>query len=156
MTTTDGRERHTEIDDDHPVVRVEEEHHTLREQLDTIQSATTRTGLLEDMLALPKMLVEHFTIEEQAGGLYDDLRKRRPDLATGLDALKEEHQVILDELDEIHLRLKAQIETERAVDDIPESMTRDVQRWIERLRGHEREESSMIGDVYYTDEGGFG
>jgi hypothetical protein len=52
--------------------------------------------------------------------------------------------------------LKAQIETERAVDDIPESMTRDVQRWIERLRGHEREESSMIGDVYYTDEGGFG
>jgi hypothetical protein len=89
MTTTDGRERHTEIDDDHPVVRVEEEHHTLREQLDTIQSATTRTGLLEDMLALPKMLVEHFTIEEQAGGLYDDLRKRRPDLATGLDALND-------------------------------------------------------------------
>jgi len=156
MMTNDAREQQAGVDKDHPVVRVEEEHHTLREQLDTIEAATTCTGLLGEMLVLPKMLVEHFAVEEQTGGLYEDLQKRRPVLTSQLNELRDEHKVILDEFDAIRLRLNGQIEAEEAVEAIPESMRRDVSRWLERLRGHERKESSMIGEVYYTDEGGFG
>jgi hypothetical protein len=156
MTTTDGRQRQSGVDQDHPAMRVEEEHHGLRGQLDTIQAATTRAELRRDMLALRKMLLDHFAIEEGSDGLYDDLRKRRPALTSKLDALVDEHQVILDELDAAHLRLNGQIEAEPKVELIPESTKRDVSTWMDRLRGHERKESFMIGEVYYTDEGGLG
>jgi septation ring formation regulator EzrA len=156
MTTTNARQRQIGVDQEHPAVRVEEEHLTLRGQLDTIQAATKHAELHRDMLALEEMLLDHFAAEEQSGGLYDDLRKRRPALTSELDALRDEHQVIRDELDAIHLRLNGQIEAEPTVEVIPESMKRDVSRWLTRLRGHERKESLMIGEVYYTDEGGFG
>jgi hypothetical protein len=41
-------------------------------------------------------------------------------------------------------------------DEIGKSTAKDVADWLERLRRHEHDESSMIGEVYYTDEGGFG
>jgi len=139
MTTTDARQPPIGVDPEHPVMRIEEEHLTLRGQLDKIQVATTRAELHRDMHILPKMLLDHFAAEVQSGGLYDDLLKRCPALASELDALRDEHQLILDEFDAIDLRLNGQIESEPTVEVIPEC-----------------KESSIIGDVYYTDEGGVG
>jgi len=156
MTTNDERKRHSEIDPEHPVGQVEEDHRSLRSQLETVATTRTCTALLSGLAEVPKMLTEHFSLEEQAGGLYDDLRSRRPALASELDALRKEHEVILDEFGALRRQLQAEIDSERTADTITEPMTRDLARWLERLHFHERKESAMIGDVYYTDEGGFG
>ncbi|MBW2232062.1 MAG: hemerythrin domain-containing protein [Deltaproteobacteria bacterium] len=156
MTTNDEREQRAAVDQEHPAARVEEDHRTLRGQLDTIAAATTRTALLDGLLAVPKILLEHFALEEQIDGLYDDLRKRRPSLAVELDALLDQHRLILDEFDALSQKLQGRMDAERSVEQIAEPIMRDVSRWLERLRRHEREESSMIGVVYYTDDGGYG
>lgn len=156
MTTNDERERQADIDPEHPVGRVEEDHRTLRSQLEAAATATTPSDLMSGLADLPKMLSEHFSLEEQVGGLYDDLRSRRPALASDLDSLRTEHQVILDEFDALRRELQAQVDAEQSAETITETMRRDLTRWLERLHFHERKESEMIGDVYYTDEGGFG
>jgi hypothetical protein len=156
MTTNDEREQQTQTDEQHPATRVEEDHHTLREQLDAVGAATSRTGLLAVLQQLPEPLLEHFELEEKTGGLYEDLRARRPALATELDALRAEHRVILDELDALCRQLDAGQSAEGPGQNIAEATMRPVVRWLDRIRRHEHAESGMIGEVYYTDEGGFG
>ena len=156
MATNDKRARQGEVDQDHPAQRIEEDHRTLRSRLDALAAATTRTALLEGLLALPELLHEHFVREEEFDGLFDDLRTRRPSMAPRLDALSDEHRVILEELDALSKQLKGRMDAERAVEQISEPMMKDVAHWLERMRRHEHEESRMISDVYYTDEGGHG
>ncbi|MBW2389854.1 MAG: hemerythrin domain-containing protein [Deltaproteobacteria bacterium] len=156
--TTNNEERGQpgRVDPNHPAERIVEEHRTLREQLEIIAAATTRTALLSGLLHMPKTLREHFDLEEQSGGLYDDLQVRRPAISRELDALRAEHEVILNEFDALCLQLKQWVDDKGALEEISEPMTGDVGRCLDRLRQHEHEESRVIGDVYYTDEGGLG
>jgi len=156
MTKNNEREQQTETEEQHPAERIEEDHRTLRDQLDALGSATSRASLFSILLTLPKPLRDHFALEEQVGGLYHDLRARRPSLASELDALRDEHRLILDELDELCRKLEGGQDADRPMQNIAEPMMRDLAHWLERLRRHEHAESGMIGDVYYTDEGGFG
>jgi len=142
--------------ENHPAGEVEEEHRTLRGQLDIVTSATTTTDLIACLALMPKMLSEHFAGEEQVDGLFDDLRRRRPALAAEIDALRAEHQVILDEFDALTRQVKTQVDDERKAEAIFSPTIRSVELWVERLRRHEQDESRLIGDVYYTDEGGLG
>ncbi len=102
------------------------------------------------------MLKEHFALEEQFNGFYDDLQRRRPSVAPALDALRDEHRVILEEFNGLYRQLKERIEVEQPVEEITDEMKSAVARSFEGLRRHEHQESVMIGDVYYTDEGGLG
>ncbi len=156
MTTKEERGQAGVLAESHPAERIEEEHRTLREQLETIAAATTRSALLSSLLPLPKTLREHFDLEEQVGGLYDDLQARRPAIFGELEALRAEHRVILDEFDSLCRQLRRWSDDEGAIEQISESMTGDIGRCLNRLRQHEHEESRVIGDVYYTDEGGLG
>ena len=159
MTTSDEGGRRKVVEQGHPVELVEDDHRTLRDQLETIAAATTRTSLLSGLNALPKMLHEHFALEEQVGGLYDDLRSRCPSKAPKLDELCSEHHVILDELEDLCLKLKGQMGAEGSAEESTEPlmpMMRDLTRWLDRLQTHEHDESCIIGDVYYSDEGGLG
>lgn len=156
MTAIHNREQHRGVDRDHPMQRIEDDHRRLRDQIDVLASATTRTVLLKCLLALPNILREHFAFEEQADGLYDELRSRRPSIAPELDALSVEHQTILDEFDALLRRMKGQMDAEQTVDEIAESVKRDIARSLRRLHWHEQRESRMISDTYYTDEGGRG
>lgn len=156
MTTNEQRGQGIELDRDHPAGRIEDEHRTLRDQLDIVASANTTTNLMAGLTSLPKMLSEHFAGEERVDGLYDDLAKRRPSMAAKLAALRNEHQIILDELDALRREVKTRVEAQQTVEEIAKPTTEGVARWLERLRRHEHDESWMIGDVYYTDEGGFG
>lgn len=154
MTTNERPAPGSGFDKNHPVGIVEDEHRTLRSQLDVISAATTATALMAGLAPLPKMLSEHFAGEEKIDGLFDDLRKRRPARAGEIDALRDEHRIILDEFDALTRQVKTQLDDEQAAEEIGSRTSRDVGSWVERLRGHEHEESILIGDVYYTDEGG--
>ena len=152
MTTNGNREAPGAVGRHHSAERIEEDHHALRGQLDAVAAASGRAALVEALPALPAMLQEHFALEEQFDGFYDDLLTRRPALASALDALRGEHPVILDECESLCRQLKERMHAERSVEEIADDMKRDVARLLERLRHHEHEESVMMGDAYYTDE----
>ncbi|MDP6980387.1 MAG: hemerythrin domain-containing protein [Myxococcota bacterium] len=156
MATSQDRARQAGDNTGQPVKRIEEDHRTIRDHLDSVAAATTRTDLLAALVVLPKTLREHFEQEEHAEGLYADLLRRKPSVSSELDALRHDHQVILEDLDVLVGRLKGHIDTAEAGDEIAEPIVRGVMRCLEKLRTHERNESRMIGDIYYTDEGGFG
>ena len=63
---------------------------------------------------------------------------------------------MLDEWALLSRQLKERMDAERRVEAIGEDMKKSVERSLDRLRRHERRESVMIGDAYYTDEGGRG
>jgi hypothetical protein len=77
-------------------------------------------------------------------------------ISAQLDSLRNEHQFILDEFEAPCREVKVRIEAEQTLEEIAKPTINNVARWLERLRRHEREESDIIVDVYYTDEGGFG
>lgn len=156
MTAKDERGEWGGTEPDQLALRVGQDHRTLRLQLDAIEVANIRTAVLASLLALPKMLTEHFALEEQSDGLYDDLRMRRPATTRQSDALCDGHAVILDVLDERCRRLKQRIEAEREIGEIAEPIRREVRRWLEKPRRRDHDESCMICDVCYTDEGGYG
>jgi hypothetical protein len=156
MTTNRKHEQQAGLGQHQPPKQIEEDHDILRDQLDAVATATTCTALLQDLLPLTKMLQEHFVREEQFNGFYEDLRVRRPSLAPTLDALCGEHRLILEEFDELCSKLKERMDREQTIEEIGEATTRDLARSMDRLSRHEYRESRMIGDVYYTDEGGLG
>ncbi len=137
----------------HSIGRIEHGHRSLRSRLDALTGAADRAGVLSGLQELPKMLGEHFADEEVGGGLYDDLARRRPRLLAQLDVLRGEHRAILAELE----TLIREIQSDPAPGGVlSEATRRGINRCAERLRRHEHDESTMIVDVYYTDEGGPG
>jgi hypothetical protein len=156
MMTNGKRDQQHTVGPHHSPERIEEDHRTLEDQLDAVAGATTCTALLQGLRALPKMLQEHFALEEQVNGFYDDLQLRRPSVASALGVLRDEHRVILEEFNGLYRQLKERIDAEQTVEEITRDMTSAVASSLDRLRRHEHQESVMIGDVYYTDEGGLG
>jgi hypothetical protein len=156
MTKDGKRESQGAVGRHHLSDRIEEEHHSLREQLDAVAAATTCTALLQSLLPLSEMLQAHFALEEQSDGFYDDLEAHSPSMASELSALRDEHRVMLDEWALLSRQLKERMDAERRVEAIGEDMKKSVERSLDRLRRHEHRESVMIGDAYYTDEGGRG
>jgi hypothetical protein len=156
MTANHERERQVEGRGHHSANRIRDDHLTLRGQLDVIVAAQSHQALLTELAPLPKILLEHFDREEQVGGIYEDMQTRCPPMAPRLDALRGEHRVLAEEVDEICRQLEARMGAAPGSDGIDESLKARVTRWIEKLRRHEHDESSMMGDVYYSDEGGRG
>ena len=137
------------------LVRIEEDHDALREYLRALATATDRATLLSGLTRLSEVLSEHFAEEEGAGGLYDDLLSRSPNLASRLDALRDQHGELLESLEALKGRLQGEIDAVQMKDDAATSLSHAL-RLVERLRRHEHVESEMIASVYYSDEGGHG
>ncbi len=68
----------------------------------------------------------------------------------------QDHRTLRLQLDERCRRLKQRIEAEREIGEIAEPIRREVWRWLEKPRRRDHDESCMICDVCYTDEGGYG
>jgi len=132
---------------------IEEDHLELRGRLDALADAASHAGILAGMKDLPRMLAKHFAQEELEGGLYDDLALRAPALCPQLDALRAEHRAMLEEFEALSREIHSQVGAEGTAS---EETRHAVARCADRLRAHEHAESSMIADVYYTDEGGRG
>jgi hypothetical protein len=133
--------------------RIEDDHRELRSRLDALTNKADRAGVLSSLHELPKMLGEHFADEEVAGGLYEELARRNPGLEKKLDALRQEHRELLQELEALGGELPSAGGADSAID---EDLQRSIDRCADRLRRHEHAESEMIADVYYSDEGGRG
>jgi len=153
MTTEGEPTGRSTTGEDHPAGPIVDEHRMLRSRLDALTDAADRAGILSSLQDLPKKLEAHFAAEEGEGGLYEDLARRAPAVSEKLEALRGEHRAILDEVEE----LSRVVQADPGADGAISAATRDsVARCVGRLRRHELDESTMIGDIYYTDEGGQG
>jgi len=139
-----------------PAEHVEPAHGALRDRIEAIAGATTEDVLVRVMAPLPEMLRQHFALEEQVDGFYDDLQLRLPSRAPELDALRSEHGEILEACDALSRQLKERMNAQPTAREICDDTKKDVASLLDRIRRHEHRESVMIGDAYYTDEGGRG
>lgn len=94
-------------------------------------------------------LRDHVALTESEGGLYADLRKHAPRLASGIDAQIADHVHFLAEVD-------------RLIDERDEGMTGDAVRahreaasqLLDRLTRHRQRGSDLVYEAYAVDIGG--
>jgi hypothetical protein len=139
-----------------PAEHVEPAHGALRDRMEAVAGATTQDVLVRVMAPLPEMLREHFAREEHVDGFYDDLQRRLPSRAPELDVLRSEHGEILEACEALSRQLKERMNAEPTAGEIRDDTQKDVASLLDRIRSHEHRESVLIGDAYYTDEGGRG
>lgn len=156
MTTDDEHRRPIAASPDHPVARIEEDHSGVRSRIEEIEAARTRAGLGSALDGLPEQLRQHFALEESEGGYFEDVARRQPAISPQLQRLREDHRAMLEQLDELCRQLADRARSNEPEEDIPPHLHGAVTEWVEKLRSHEIDESRIIADVYYTEEGGYG
>ena len=94
--------------------------------------------------ALPHMQ-EHFTEEEQPGGLFDAMREEAPRTDHALKALQAEHEDLL-------VAARGILDKLAAGDEEAADAAR--QAFVTALRRHNQEELNLLTEVYSRDLGG--
>ncbi len=155
MSNDTNDERPSRAGEASTVSRIEEAHRELNRRLHALASATDCRGLMLELAGLPKTLAEHFAEEESSDGLYERLQCRRPSVHSELAALRREHEEMLRAVEALQHRLKLEMESEDSGRPLlyPKSQVSEL---LARLRRHEHDESQLIADVYYSDEGSSG
>ena len=154
MTTDEARGKPNAVPPDHPVAGIEEDHSSVRDHIEEIAAARTCAALVAALDGLPAELEAHFAREESDEGYFADIGQRRPAVSPQLQAFRDEHRAMLEQLEGVCGQLADR--GEGADEEIPPPIHDAVTQWLEKLRGHELEESRIIADVYYSDEGGYG
>lgn len=127
--------------------RIVAEHLALKEILARIEAATDLPRLLALLAELRGLLVPHFATEEADEGFENLLGRRAPHLLGGLEAVLDEHAVILADLD----RLAA---AARACLDGPVAEVRaQAANLVARLHAHEEKETELLVGAVYDDLG---
>jgi hemerythrin len=131
------------------VARVEHAHATILGLLNDLDEAREAARISELLEALARLLPAHFSAEEGANGLFDELQAARPANQSRLKSLACEHREILQSLDEVQ-RLSR--EPGERLDRIQE----DKNAFVQQVRSHEQAETCLFMDTYLLDEGGPG
>ena len=106
-------------------------------------------GLLEHLPGLARTMREHFEAEEK-GALFTDLPRRNPMVYARLKILKEEHPLLLREVERIIEIISGLREAE--LYELREVNAR-IQLFVARLRRHEATENELIFEAYWDDYG---
>jgi hypothetical protein len=86
---------------------------------------------------------------EEAGGYLTPARKRFPHLNSRIDDLRDEHRILLDELDAL-----AQATREGAdIQQMQADVLPRLRQWLEKLRHHEHQENELIQETFGRDLG---
>ncbi len=91
-------------------------------------------------------LAEHFELEEQGGYLASAIQ-RAPQLAEQAEQLKQQHQQILDTLDNYSSRLQACGESYQCWKDV----LVDIEQFLDLLHEHESTEAAIIVETLDVD-----
>ena len=140
------------------VLQVEGTHRRIRSDLRVLEKSDDLGEIGAAVGELPELLKEHFRDEEKPGGLFDEIASLRPVAASQLALRREEHREITRALKDLQRQLGALGELDqgggrqRLHDDIRVSKA----RFLQLIHQHERVESRMVADTYYTEDGGSG
>jgi len=134
------------------IARVEGVHRDLRELLDQLAGATDFDAIAAGLRDLPKTLADHFAEEEAPGGLYDALRHRRPTVESDIGRLCGQHAVLRDQVDALLDRVRAPGASSCTQADLA-SLRGEALSFIDLLRRHERMETWLVSEIYYSEDG---
>lgn len=134
----------------HPqITEIEQAHHGLLQKVAELDLKLSNPGtvcipeVVDQLKEVQIILLEHFRLEEKDGYL-DLVLEHKPYLKNKLDGLLEQHR-----------ELEAELETllVEPASSRSEDFPRKVQKWIGRLRHHEREENLLVEDAFNEDIG---
>jgi len=140
------------------VTLVEDSHARIRSGLEALEAAQDVDEIRAIVCDLPALLEEHFEQEEKPGGLFDELGSLQPTLDSQLKFLRQEHREILQALEALRQRLREADEATQAgeLEQRHEHLRVSAACFMQLIRHHERIESRLVADAYYTENGGSG
>lgn len=140
------------------VTQVEESHERIRRDLDALgKLADVRDiGAIADDLV--DLLKQHFEEEERPDGLFEELATLRPAVEAQVDYLRNEHGEILEALDALRRQVRESAEgrLQPQFEQRADRIQTLAAAFVQLIRHHERIESRLVSETYYTDEGGRG
>jgi hemerythrin len=131
------------------LARVEQAHDAIFRCLRELDDAREPADISKILEPLARLLPEHFTDEEGANGIYEELQAARPANRARLKSLEREHREILQALDELR-RLSRELEERLG------RVREEKSAFTQRVRSHEQAETCLYMDTYLLDEGGPG
>ena len=151
-----------EFETKHPVTaiasRIQDTHQKIREDIKALSELEQIGDIRSVAEELVDLLTEHFNDEERPDGLFDELQSLRPTIDSQLKFLRGEHREIKQALQD----LLTQIREAEAVHQPGELEQREdhirvsTDAFVQLVYHHERIESRLVSETYYTDEGGAG
>lgn len=129
----------------------EREHKGLLSRLDSIEALIenrdpeARSRWQGAIAAFQKEMLAHFTGEEGARGLFEDIRTHCPHRLDECTRLKDEHTDLRERADDLLNRLAGGLELDR--------LAQDIRDFSAAIRQHEGAEQQLLWEAYSRDEG---
>lgn len=140
------------------VSRIEGTHARIRGDLQALEQAADVEVIRIVVDDLPGLFREHFADEERPEGLFDELRSLRPVIDSQLKFLQQEHREIMQALEDLKRQFAEadQVTSEGELAQRHDHIRVSAHAFLNLVRHHERIESSLVAETYYTDDGGSG
>jgi hemerythrin len=142
-----------------PIVsRVADSHARIRRDLDALAETEDVAEIRAIVEVLPELLKDHFEDEEKPGGLFDELESLRPVIDSQLKFLRQEHREILEILEGLRRRFREADEVTQVgeLEQRHDHIRVSAASFMQLIRHHERIETRLVADTYYTEDGGSG
>jgi hypothetical protein len=146
----------------HPITeivsRVVDTHRRIRSDLEVLDTSEDLAEIRAVVGELPGLLKEHFHDEERPGGLFDELLSLRPVFDSKLKYLRGEHREIIQALDGLQREIAAMDDVHRIGDDEQrlDHIRMSAASFLKLIHHHERIESRLVADTFYSENGGSG
>jgi anion-transporting ArsA/GET3 family ATPase len=155
MDTQEQRQKHPVT----PIVsRVEDSHRRIQRDIQALGKLEhpRDIGAIADELV--ELLKEHFEDEEKAGGLFDELEALCPTVDSQLKFLRGEHREIMQALEDLRgqVREAQEVHLKAQFPQRADRIRTSAAAFVQLIHHHERIESRLVADTYYSDEGGRG
>ncbi|MEE8526233.1 MAG: hemerythrin domain-containing protein [Thermoanaerobaculia bacterium] len=122
------------------------EHRALVEALEALEGTHDPGELRLRLAALRGLLEQHYAGEEAADGLPGVIDANAPHLVASMQRIFDEHRQFLLDLEQLGAEARACV-------DRNAGLHRGITGLVDRLRDHERRETSLVSDAVNTDIG---
>jgi hypothetical protein len=146
----------------HPVTpivsHVENTHAQIRHDMETLERAEDVEEIRAIVFVLPELLKGHFDDEERPGGLFDELESLQPVIDSQLRFLRQEHREILQTLENLQqwFREADEVTQVAELEQRHDHIRVSTASFMRLIRHHERIETRLVAEAYYTEDGGSG
>jgi len=145
----------------HPVTplvsQIESTHQRIRSDLEVLEKSDDLGRIGAAVGDLPGLLKGHFRDEERPGGLYEELESLRPALSSQLKQLRLEHRKITRALESLgRLLREAGMNPDGELQQLRDEIRVGKATFLQLIHRHERLESRLVAEIYYTEDGGSG
>jgi hemerythrin-like domain-containing protein len=145
----------------HPVTplvsQIQNTHRRIRSDLEVLEKSDDLDQIGAAVSDLPGLLKGHFQDEEKQGGLFEELESLRPGVRSQLKQLRLEHRKITHALEGLERRLReAKTNPDGELQRLRDEIRVGKATFLQLLHQHERVESGLVAEVYYTEDGGSG